>query len=571
MAQFNQLQTSASQVINPPAGYVSFHYDENERLAFFDSTGFIVMSSSILAESASVAEKAHSLTPGNKRIAGDLVINGDLQAESLTLSSSVLSVLTLDNSGSSIFGNDLQDTHQFTGSFSITGSTLIKGNTVLSGSTIISGSLRVISGSISGSSATINQISSSDVSILTASINNLTILGTASIKYLNVDFQSSSVIFSSGSNIFGDAQNDNQQFTGSVGITGSTFSVNTTGATPEFQVTGTGTKTGNTLTDSHQVTGSVEITGSTFRVLTTGTNPEFQVLGNGVRLGNVLTDSHELTGSLCITGSTLSVGNIGIVAGLGSFSGSGANLYDISASSIVGLNLSRISTGSVSVSANINNSIQLSHNTTITGSLLVQSSSAGPNIIGTASWAVDSLFGAPAVVVSASFPTSQRNVNTGTASGSLWWNTDDGNLYIQAAGPSGSTWVPATSTVAGGEYGATTDFTFATAATTWSINHGFGTTTPIVQFYTGSQMLIPASVRAVDANNLQVTFATATHGVAKVSTGVGGATSASFAVMASDLRLARTASYLNDAAAAADGVPLFGVYRSASFVLIRTV
>jgi hypothetical protein len=193
------------------------------------------------------------------------------------------------------------------------------------------------------------------------------------------------------------------------------------------------------------------------------------------------------------------------------------------------------------------------------------------SLMGTASWALTSSFamnagggGGASVTVSASAPGA-------SPSGSLWWNTDDGNLYVQANAPTGSGWVAATSTVAGGEYGATSDFSFPTAATTWNIAHNFGTTTPIVQFYTGSQMLLPASVRAVDANNLQVTFAAATHGVAKVSTGVGSATSSSYAVTAGDLILARTASYANDTAAAAAGIPLFGIYRNGGSIAVRIV
>jgi hypothetical protein len=34
-------------------------------------------------------------------------------------------------------------------------------------------------------------------------------------------------------------------------------------------------------------------------------------------------------------------------------------------------------------------------------------------------------------------------------SGALWWNTDDGNLYVQTEGPSGSSFVAATNTIVG--------------------------------------------------------------------------------------------------------------------------
>ena len=60
---------------------------------------------------------------------------------------------------------------------------------------------------------------------LVISNGNLTVNGTASITYLVTTYESASVIFSSGSNVFGDALGDTHQFTGSVTVTGS-LSVN---------------------------------------------------------------------------------------------------------------------------------------------------------------------------------------------------------------------------------------------------------------------------------------------------------------------------------------------------------
>jgi hypothetical protein len=51
-----------------------------------------------------------------------------------------------------------------------------------------------------------------------AIVGNLTVRGTASIEYLDVRFESASVIYSSGSNIFGDASNDVQTLNGQVNI-----------------------------------------------------------------------------------------------------------------------------------------------------------------------------------------------------------------------------------------------------------------------------------------------------------------------------------------------------------------
>jgi hypothetical protein len=53
---------------------------------------------------------------------------------------------------------------------------------------------------------------------------NLYINGTASIDYLVSSYESSSIIYSSGSTKFGDTLDDTHEFTGSVTITGSAYS-----------------------------------------------------------------------------------------------------------------------------------------------------------------------------------------------------------------------------------------------------------------------------------------------------------------------------------------------------------
>lgn len=56
----------------------------------------------------------------------------------------------------------------------------------------------------------------------------------------------------------------------------------------------------------------------------------------------------------------------------GSFTGDGGGLYNIPASGIVGLNLSQISSGSVSASISPNNGLQINTNTTVAGDLIIQ-------------------------------------------------------------------------------------------------------------------------------------------------------------------------------------------------------
>ena len=89
---------------------------------------------------------------------------------------------------------------------------------------------------------------------------SLVVSSTITAQTLVVQTVTSSIVYSSGSNNFGNQLANTQTFTGSVNITGS-LTVNTTGT--EFQVTNNGIVMGNLLADAHSVTGSLRVTGST--------------------------------------------------------------------------------------------------------------------------------------------------------------------------------------------------------------------------------------------------------------------------------------------------------------------
>ena len=88
---------------------------------------------------------------------------------------------------------------------------------------------------------------------------SLVVSSTITAQTLVVQTVTSSIVYSSGSNNFGNQLANTQTFTGSVNITGS-LTVNTTGT--EFQVNNNGVVVGNLLTDNHSMTGSVGVTGS---------------------------------------------------------------------------------------------------------------------------------------------------------------------------------------------------------------------------------------------------------------------------------------------------------------------
>jgi hypothetical protein len=197
----------------------------------------------------------------------NLILTGDLTARQLIISSSVISVTQSFSSGSNIFGNSLDDTHQFTGSVYITGS--VYGTFVGNGagltnivalgtlsssqqiqnfgfitssdwnglvnkpSGIVSSSVQVLGGTGIISSSTqrssIGLGTSDNVTFGNISGSGLTLMGNAYIDgtltartYVIsssvVDIQS---IKASGSTQFGDTIDDTHQFTGSLFLSGS--------------------------------------------------------------------------------------------------------------------------------------------------------------------------------------------------------------------------------------------------------------------------------------------------------------------------------------------------------------
>jgi hypothetical protein len=93
----------------------------------------------------------NTLYATNANFDGNLLVGGTITARTYVVSSSVVNYETINISGSTQFGNSLDDTHQITGSMSITGSLSIDGKLVLpvtnelpvidsTGSLVISGS-----------------------------------------------------------------------------------------------------------------------------------------------------------------------------------------------------------------------------------------------------------------------------------------------------------------------------------------------------------------------------------------------------------------------------------------------
>ena len=96
-----------------------------------------------VAKSASLATTGSNTFTGDQTINGNILITGSITAQQYIVSSSVYYVTQSFSSGSTIFGNSLDDTHQFTGSLYVTGSIIgnLTGNADTANSAGVAGAL----------------------------------------------------------------------------------------------------------------------------------------------------------------------------------------------------------------------------------------------------------------------------------------------------------------------------------------------------------------------------------------------------------------------------------------------
>ena len=283
-----------------------------------------------------------------------------------SLSSGSIALVASDSEGNRLFVTTLQleqVTGSFSGSFSGDGSEL---NNLPEAVRLLSGSA---SASISPNTGFLVNVSSSfdgdiDVTGDVKVTGDLIVDNRIVARELIVEIISSSIIFSSGSNRFGELLTDKQEFTGSVEVTGSLDVFGNIQLTSGSAFSGSGENLFNipksalapdSLTSALIATGSVTASVSTdgfFRVQSSG---------------SVTTE---------LSGSTFISGNLQLNSG-SAFSGSGENLFNIPKSALTddALLSNLITTGSVTASVSTDGFFRVfgtgSVTTELSGSLLV--------------------------------------------------------------------------------------------------------------------------------------------------------------------------------------------------------
>ena len=168
--------------------------------------------------------------------------------------------------------------------------------------------------------------------------SNLTVTGSITAATLVVQTITSSVIYSSGSNVFGNNISNTQVLTGSVTVTGS-LAVVTNGT--EFQVTSTGVNLGNALTDNHVISGSLRVNPNGLFVSSSGfvgigtSSPTRQLFVNDTAFFDNIGSGSTSNPSIAIGSTSLGISYLG-GSNMALIANSNTRMY-ISASGAVGI------------------------------------------------------------------------------------------------------------------------------------------------------------------------------------------------------------------------------------------
>ena len=276
---------------------------------------------------ATYATTASNLFRGDQTVSGSITITGDITAQSLHVQ--VVSSSVIYSSGSNVFGHALSDTQQMTGSVSVTGSLTVNGSQAI----------------LTNQTSSMHVLLADTASVapnytLTSSFNTLSSSISTDSGSFNSRITTNSASFST--------------FSGSYVVDSSSFNSRIVTNSASFS-----TFSGSYVTDS-----------ASFNTRATNNSSSIALLS-----------SSFITTSASYTAFSASY-NSGSFSGsfTGSFRGDGGALTNISASSIVGLQLNQIASGSATASISPITGLSVNTKTSISGTLAVSQSINAYNI-----------------------------------------------------------------------------------------------------------------------------------------------------------------------------------------------
>ena len=247
------LANSHDLPLNPPSGYDYFvqvkkgNKPSGSEATFTGSANFLYD-----FRQDSFKHTGSFFNVGNATVDGNLTVTGTVTAQEMRTEFNNSSVVF--ESGSTKFGDSADDTHSFTGSLEIQGSLTSSADIQIAEWGSVSASLAsdlqfafdasasLAADLTSTSSSLATRIQSGSDSVQATYLRNttdtlagdLTVTGRINATEISTTYVTSSILYNSGSNIFGDAASDVHVFTGSIvteqSITGSDVRINEWGS-----------------------------------------------------------------------------------------------------------------------------------------------------------------------------------------------------------------------------------------------------------------------------------------------------------------------------------------------------
>jgi hypothetical protein len=357
-----------------------------------------------------------------------------------------------------------------------------------------------------------NTAISSSYAATSSYADNFTVTGTLTAQTLVVQTITSSVIYSSGSNIFGNDLSNTQKFTGSVQITGS-LAVNGSNAILTNQTSSMSVLSSSFALSSSQATNANSAISSSYALtasfaLNIPQTASFAISASQAQ--NAVSSSFATTASFALnaggggfpyTGSAIITGSLDVTGSIASTTTVAANVFmnpqTINSDINIPAGYNALVFGPVDISGSINvgsgsnltfledlSNLATTGSNTFTGNQVISGS------LNVTSGITGSLFGTASFVTTSSFAV--------TAS------------YTEFA------------VSASNAPGFTTYMSQSVAAATWSFVHNLDTRNPIVQVYnTNYAQIIPNEIISIDAATTEIRFTYAQAGFAVASNGGG--------------------------------------------------
>ena len=486
--------------------------------------------------SASYALFAETLTTGSKIINGDLNVIGTITAKEIHTTLVTSSVLY--ESGSSRFGDSLDDTHQFTGSLSITGSLTLNGSKVITTDQTASMSVTA-SVSSSFASSSVSASYALTASYLEGAVDVFPYTGSAVISgSLQVTGSINDLLLGGGKSgngiSIGTGSLANNIGAYNIGIGESALEKNTSGlgsVALGYQALQSSSTANGNVALGYQSQKSTTTGGSNFSIgplslSSNTTGNENIAIGNGSLQTNIIGAKNTAIGTYALNVATVS-GNVAV--GTYSLQKVTTGGYNTALGVDTGFNLTT-GTNNVMLGASSSLALTTGGNNTAVG----WNSLAGTTVGGTNT----------AVGYQAGRYISGSTTNNGGATNSIYIGYDTRPLsnnqpnqivigYTAIGLGSNSTVIGNSSTTKALIWGNTTisgsltassitgsigvNFTQSSPSTTWTINHNLNNQHPLVQVYGADHnMVIPTNISGSSTNQIIVTFSTAFAGYARV-------------------------------------------------------